>query len=543
MTRSVGSALATVGVLAVACAVAVPGLPHGVVIGVGLAGSFLLAIAVVSSRDTVIDPRRRRVVRVGAALIALHLTGLARALRVAVVHPGETASRQAIGEDDAVLTNPRLSMSHLTQPRGRMVTADGTVVARSQLRGGVMRRQYDEPSAHSLVGYVSPLKFGLSGLEESLDAELTGAHGMTVEAALRKALLGGPSSASTVHLTVEADLQRLAAQLLDGHTGAAVLLETSTGRVLAMASSPTIDPNRLVAVDEDSSVDAQTYWDEILSEEGRPLLLRATTGLYPPGSTFKVVTAASAIELRIASPDSIYEDTGELEVDGRTLIERNRPDASRSSWTLTEGLAYSLNLVYAQVGLNVGRDALTHRSTAFGIGEEIPGDLPTSRGQIASSPDYLSDPSALADTSFGQGQLLVTPLHMVLVATAVARDGTVPIPMLVDRVTAGGDVLERRSPAVWRRAMSPTTASALDRMMVDSATFGYARTAAIEGVRIGAKTGTAESGRDEPHSWFIAYGSAGERTVAVAVCIEFGGEGGGAALALGRDLMRAALTT
>ena len=537
-----GSGLAALGVLAIACAVAVPDIPHGLVIGAGLAGSSLLAIAVISSRDTLIDPRRRRVVRVGAILVALQLTGLARALRVAVVHPDEVASRRAVGENDAFLTNPRLSTSRLTQPRGRIVTADGTVVARSRLQGGIMRREYQEPSAHSLVGYLSPLKFGSSGLEESLDAALTGEDGMTVRAALSKALLGRPSSASTVHLTVEMDLQRLAAELLDGYTGAAVLLETSSGRVLAMASSPTIDPNRLVAVDEDSSVVAQTYWDEILSDERRPLLSRTTTGLYPPGSTFKVVTAASAIELGVANPDSIYEDAGELEVDGRTLIERNRPDDSRTNWTLSEGLAYSLNLVYAQVGLEVGPEVLADGSTAFGIGEEIPGDLPTAPGQIASSPDYLFAPAALADTAFGQGQLLVTPLHMALVATAVARDGTVPIPMLVDRVTAGGDVLERRSPTVWRRAMSPTTASALDRMMVDSATFGYAKTAAVEGARIGAKTGTAESGREEPHSWFIAYGSAGERTVAVSVCIEFGGEGGGVALALGRELLTAALT-
>lgn len=543
MRSQLWPALGALGVAAIAAAVAIPDLPHGVVVGLGFAGSALLSIAVVSPVSGSHDPRRRRVVRVGAVMLAIQLTGLARALRVGVVHPDEIASRQAVGDDDAVLTNPRLSSRQLTQPRGRILTSDGTIVARSRESGGMMRRQYDEPSMYSLVGYVSPLKFGLGGLEKTLDGQLTGIDSMTIGAAFRKSLLGTSEATGTVHLSIELPVQQLAASLLDGLIGSAVLIEAQSGRVLAMASSPTIDPNRLVAVDAQTAADAQEYWDEVLNDKGRPLLLRATTGLYPPGSTFKVVTAAAAIQRGLATPTSVYSDTGELVVDGRRLVERNRPDASRTEWTLSEGLAYSLNLVYAQVGLQIGGDDLRESTRAFGIGETIPGDLPTSSGQIMSSPNFLTESSALADTAFGQGELLVTPLHMALVAASIARDGTVPIPTLVDRVTAGDDEIERRSPRVWRRAMSPETAAALDQMMIDSATYGYARTAAVDGLRVGAKTGTAESGRDQPHSWFIAYGSNGKTSVAVAVCIEFGGEGGGLALRIGRDLLASALTS
>ena len=541
MTRPVRRGLTTLGFVAIAVAVAYPNLPHGAVLVLGVAGSTLLAMIVVSPGRPPPDPRRRRVVRVGAVIVALQLAGLIRAFRVAVVHPSETASRQAVGDDDDVLTNPRVSQGYLTEPRGRIVTADGTVVARSRSRGGVLRREYAEPSMHSLIGYVSPLKFGLGGLEAALDDQLTGVGSMTLRSAIRRALLGRSGSAPTVELSIDMSLQRLAADLLDGLVGSTILIETGTGRILAMVSSPTIDPNRLVAVDAESSADAQVYWDEVLLDLRRPLLSRATTGLYPPGSTFKVVTAASAIELGITGPETVYTDTGVLAIDGRELTERNRPDASRTEWTLSEGLAYSLNLVYAQVGLEVSADRYAAGATAFGIGEAIPGDLPTVPGQIATSPEFLASDSALADTAFGQGELLVTPLHMALVTTAISRDGAIPVPTLVDRVTVDGQAVRGRSTAIWRRAISPETASAIDAMMVESATYGYARTAAIDGLRIGAKTGTAESGQDDPHSWFIAYGSNGTSSVAVAVCIEFGGEGGGLALSVGRDLLAAAL--
>ena len=527
-----------VGAALLCFAVGAPGLPHALVIGAAFAGALAISAAALAVGPRRPDPRRRRVMRVGMILAAIQVTGLARAFRVGVVHPDETAERRAIGEGDAVLTNPRLSSDRVTQPRGRILAADGTVLARSRASGDVFHREYAEPSTYSLVGYDSPLKFGLSGLEASLDDDLTGAGHLTVRGAVERALLDRATTTSSVRLTIELPSQRLAAELLDGLVGSAILVECASGRIIAMASSPTVDPNRLAAFDDESASASQEYWDDVLLDPGRPLLSRATTGLYPPGSTFKVVTASAAIELGLASPDSVFEDSGVLTIGGRALVEHNRPDTSRIEWTLSEGLAYSLNLVYAQVGLEVGGEDLARIARGFGLGESIPTDLPSASGQIASRPAFLDTASALADTAFGQGELLVTPLHMALVATAIARDGTVPIPTLVDRVTAGDDVLERRAPEVWRRAVSEATAAALDQMMVDSATYGYARTAAIEGVRIGAKTGTAESGSDAPHSWFIGYRSGGDRSVAVAVCIEYGGEGGGLALTVGRELLR-----
>jgi peptidoglycan glycosyltransferase len=271
-------------------------------------------------------------------------------------------------------------------------------------------------------------------------------------------------------------------------------------------------------------------------------LLRATTGLYPPGSTFKVMMAAAAIEEGLAQPDTVYEDSGALEIEGRVMVEPNRPDERRTDWTLTDGLAYSLNVLYAQVGLQLGADSLRALAERFGIGRALPFTLPVAEGQVASSGEFLSRRTAVADTAIGQGELLVTPLHMAVATSAIAAGGRLPRPTLVGRIdgdSAGPG--PRAAPESLGQAVSPQTASAVRQMMIESAAYGYASAAQIPGYAVGAKTGTAESGQEAPHSWFVAFAEAGKRTHVVSVCIEHGGEGGGIALQVGRRLLEASL--
>ena len=143
---------------------------------------------------------------------------------------------------------------------------------------------------------------------------------------------------------------------------------------------------------------------------------RATSGLYPPGSTFKTITAAAAIDTGVARPDTIYEDAGELTIAGHTLVEQNRPNEEQTLWSLTESFAWSLNVVFAQVGLQLGGDTLAEAARGWGWESDIPFDLPVETSRVSVTPGFLDDPVAVAETAFGQGELLATPLQMALVA-------------------------------------------------------------------------------------------------------------------------------
>jgi penicillin-binding protein A len=269
--------------------------------------------------------------------------------------------------------------------------------------------------------------------------------------------------------------------------------------------------------------------------------LRATSGLYPPGSTFKVFTAAAAIAAGTIKADTVFVDDGSLTVNGRVIPEFNRPDDSRTDWTATEGLAYSLNVVYAQIGLALGADSFSRAAQDFGIGERIPFEFPVAPGQLAGRDDGLANPVALADTAFGQGELLVTPLHMALVMCAIANGGQMPKPILVDAILdPDGGVSSTAKPDQWRRPIDSQSADTVLSMLYEGLSYGYASRAAIPGLNVAAKTGTAESGQEAPHGWFIGSAGIDAPSVVVSVCLDYGGEGGGLALDIGRELLAAA---
>jgi peptidoglycan glycosyltransferase len=250
---------------------------------------------------------------------------------------------------------------------------------------------------------------------------------------------------------------------------------------------------------------------------------RATSGLYPPGSTFKVVTAAAAIETGVAAPDTMYEDAGELTVAGHRLIEQNRPNPEQAAWTLREALAWSLNVVFAQVGLQLGGEALANAARGWGWDDGI---------------------VAVLETAFGQGELQATPLQMALVAAGIAHDGEIMRPYLISRLAdADGATLRETGPARWRRGVGAEAARQTAGMMVAAVESGALGTAYVPGFTIGGKTGTAETGRGDPHAWFIGFiGLPGEAPrYAVAVLLEAGGGGGQVALPIGRDLLVAAM--
>jgi peptidoglycan glycosyltransferase len=265
--------------------------------------------------------------------------------------------------------------------------------------------------------------------------------------------------------------------------------------------------------------------------------------LYTPGSTFKTVTVAAAIDAGVADPGKVYDDAGIFEVDGRVIEERNRPDESKVRWTLEESYAYSLNIVFAQVGLNdLGPDVLWEYASRFGFGDEIPFDLPTAETQLVGSRVDLGNRALLADTAFGQGEILASPLQMAMVVAAVVNDGVMMRPWVGEvALDEQGNVIERFEHGEWRRVISGDSAATVRALMLASVAYGYASAAAIPGATVGGKTGTAEVGEGEPHAWFTGFAEANGRRLVVAIVVEHGGAGSQTALPIGRTLLASAL--
>ncbi len=478
---------------------------------------------------------------VGFIMVSIQL------VRLQVADSAEILNYSGTGQDGTVIANPRFRIQAAEAIRGRILAHDGQVLASTQRQDdGSKIRSYPEPAAAYLAGFYSPLLYGTNNLESAYDAYLTGQKGGNPVGEWLDDVLHRPKQGYDVTLTLDLALQEKADQLLGDRNGAAVLMDAKTGAILAMASKPSFDPNKLYAnsgsQSEQEIKQASAYWDTLTKQDGSPLLFRPTQGLYAPGSIFKTVTLAAALDSGIAKPDTVYRDEGALTVDDRVIVEQNRPNENRVSYTLTEAYGYSLNVVFAQVGMQLGPERLTDYAKRFGLSEDLPFDMPVASSRISTTPDFLSNRSSLADTAFGQGQLLVTPLQMAEVAGAIANDGEMMRPYLLDHISdAGGDSLQKGKSRTWQRAIKSETAAAVRDIMIKSVQNGYASGAQIPGYVVGGKTGTAEVSGQQPHAWFIGFAGEKNPQYVVAVVVEHGGEGSKVALPIGRQLLQAAL--
>jgi peptidoglycan glycosyltransferase len=479
---------------------------------------------------------------VGFIMISIQL------VRIQIVDSAAILAHAGTGTDGTVIANPRERIRESEVARGRILARGGEVIAETtEQPDGTQVRSYPEPAAGDVVGFYSPLLYGTSNLESAYDVYLSGEKGGNLFTEWFDELLHRPQQGYDVTIALDLALQQQADEFLGDQRGAAVLMDATTGTILAMASKPGFDPNQLYVSSgpnaEQQTERARAYWEQ-LSEPGDSLVFRPTQGLYAPGSIFKTVTLAASLETGLAAPDTVYRDEGALTVDSRVIVEHNRPNPNLVRYTLTEAYGYSLNVVFAQVGLQLGPERLAEYAQRFGFGEVIPFDLPVSPSKVSSSPEFLSNQSGLADTAFGQGQLLVTPLQMAEVAGAVVNDGEMMRPTLLDHISSPtGETLQERDPDSWQRAIEPETARQVREIMIDSVENGYASGASIPGYVVGGKTGTAEAGGERPHAWFIGFAGEDEPRYVVAVVVEHGGEGGSVALPIGRELLQAALQT
>jgi peptidoglycan glycosyltransferase len=339
----------------------------------------------------------------------------------------------------------------------------------------------------------------------------------------------------------------VARDALGNRTGAVVALNPTDGAVLAMWSNPSFDPNPLAGHDQKA---VQAAYTSLSEDPGKPMLPRAFRRSYAPGSTFKVVTAAAALERRSDLATKAYPPLRELDLPQTTV---NLPNfgGGNCGGPLPDLLRVSCNTGFAQLGLDMGAEALAGESGDFGFNARPPLDLPApARSTFPNVDAFRQDQPALARSAIGQQDVAATPLQMALVAAGVANGGIIMKPHVMAEIRdSEGGVVRTYQPEQWQKAMEPQAAAALRDMMVAVVNNGTAGRAAVPGVQVAAKTGTAQTVGDNSHAWLIAFAPAVQPRVAVAVIVEsqpgLGDTvtGGRIAAPIAQAVLRAALGT
>lgn len=410
--------------------------------------------------------------------------------------------------------------------RGVITDRQGKILARTVKEKEGLRREYPlGEAAAQVIGYASN-RFGSSGLEAAYAGELLGIKGWARFKNLAAQLAGRQPRGADLSLTLDADLQDLAYRLLAGRRGAIVALDPRTGAVLALASSPSFNPNNLAG--EMARIAARPG--------GSPLLNRAIQGVYPPGSTLKPVTAAAALGANTAVAGGKFVCPGFLEVNGRRL----HCPHPHGTVDFSQAMMYSCNVTFAKMALEVGGENFVRTAESFGFNQEIPLELPVLPGRLP--PSSKLNANELAEIAIGQGEVTTTPLHMALIAAAIANDGLMMRPFIVESVKAfNGRVIWQVKPRVWRVTTGAEVAKIIRRAMEAVVARGTGQAAELPGVRVAGKTGSAQNPQGKAHAWFIGFAPVEAPRAAVAVIIENGGAGGEVAAPLAREVLAKAI--
>lgn len=423
--------------------------------------------------------------------------------------------------------NPRVAADRSATERGPIVSREGIVLAQSTpdpLSAQDFIRSYPEGELYAhTVGY-SSLLFGDSGVEDVYETALSSDSDLTISGII-DTLLGREQGAEGVRLTISHPIQEAAARALGGQAGSIVAIEPATGEVLAMYSSPGFDPNLLLGT-------SPAAGDALAADPREPLRNRAISQILAPGSSFKLITAAAALESGTANPDTAYPDLLELPLPGSTSVIRNADrDVCGDGTSVSLAVAFrrSCNTVFAQVGIDVGAGLLGETASAFGFGDDIPFDFPVAPS-VFPTDALLGDPAATAQSAIGQRDVQAGTLQMASVAATIFNDGVVMRPYLVsERFDRDLNILEQERPVELRRAVSPGTAATLVTLMREAVANGTGRAAQVDSLTVGGKTGTAQVPGASPHAWFVGFAASVDGAIAVAVAVENGGNAGDAA--------------
>ena len=436
--------------------------------------------------------------------------------------------------------NTRVLVEEYDSERGSIV-AGGTEIAHSVPTDDALTylRQYaNGPVFAPVTGYYS-LVYGNAQMERAADDVLSGEDARLFTRRLADLFTGRDPSGGDVVLTLDPAVQEAAMAGLKGVTGAVVALDPSTGAVLGMASTPTYDPNQLSSHDPAA---IRAYADQLGSQQIDPRLNRAINARYSPGSIFKVVVSAAALSSGRYTPDTVIPAPQELVLPGtRTALENFGGSACDPSGrqSLIDALTISCNTAFAQLGIDLGEDRVRKMAEAFGIDDE---GMKIPLTVDGSTIGEIQNDAELGVSSIGQQDVQLTPLQAAMIASAVADDGTLMRPYLVDQVRAPDlSVIDQTDPEELSQPVSAEVAGQLTEMMTSVVENGSGRRARIPGVTVAGKTGTAENAGPD-HNWFIGFAPADDPQIAVAVFVaNGGGTGGDVSAPIARDVMQAYL--
>ncbi|WP_306321871.1 MULTISPECIES: penicillin-binding protein 2 [unclassified Streptomyces] len=446
--------------------------------------------------------------------------------------------------------NRRSTIERYGQPRGNILV-QGNSITGSKDTGESLRyeRTYKNgPLYAPVTGYASQT-YGTTFVESAEDGILSGTDPMLSKVPFWNEISRVQNPGGDVKTTINARAQQAAYNGLGGKKGAVAAIEPSTGKILALVSTPSYDPGKIAGTDS-ASTDA---WSALNKDDDQPMLNRALRQTYPPGSTFKVVTAAAILENNIVNGINTSTDTpSPYTLPGTTtqLTNESASDACTNA-TLEYALRVSCNTVFANLGVQTGLSDMVKMSENFGFNDS---GIKVPMAAAKSNFDTDMNDSQLALSSIGQYDTAATPLQMAMVSSAVANGGALMQPHLVDKTTTSdGDTVSETGDDTYKQAMSPYTATQLQTMMEDVVSEGTGTGARIPGATVGGKTGTAQHGENNegtPYAWFISYAKekdADTPKVAVAVVVEDASanradiSGGGSAAPVAKSVMEAVL--
>ncbi|MBC7088333.1 MAG: penicillin-binding protein A [Tissierellales bacterium] len=382
--------------------------------------------------------------------------------------------------------------------------------------------KYDYLYSH-IIGY-SFREYGKAGLEKTYNSSLIG-NTNTIDINNIKNLIGNERQGNDIVLTIDHDIQQKSRELLLGKKGSIITMNPKTGEIYSMVSMPDFNVNNLA-----------NEWENIIENPNSPLLNRATQGLYPPGSTFKIVTALSS--LQNDSTDTDYICTGSIIVDGYRINDYD--GKNHGNVGLEDAFIESCNTYFAEASLRLGHDKILETAENFYFNKKIQFDLDLKQ---SSFPTNDMTKTELAASGIGQGRILVTPLEMLMVTSAIANDGNIVKPHLVSKILSyKGDVIETRSIEILNNVGNYNDVKKIQDMMIDAVRIGTGKNAKLRDITVAGKTGTAENSSGLDHAWFVGYAPAENPKIAVVVLLEEeGATGGRSAAPIAKDLIEFSL--
>lgn len=413
--------------------------------------------------------------------------------------------------------NRRQQIKEDNTKRGDIYDRNGVVLAESVNVKGKWQRKYPYGSLYShVIGYNSEV-YGRALIEQKYNSYLLNINELKSVMGISNNLLKDEKVGNNLYLTIDNKLQKLASDLLGAKKGAVVAMNPKTGEILTMVSKPGFDPNSSTLAEK---------WKELVESEDSPFLPRAIQGLYAPGSTFKVAIAALAVEHGME--DIVFDDKGTVNIDGKNFSNSNKKAYGKLD--LEKALVVSSNVAFSQIGVKLGEKNLRDMANRIGMERSISSDIPLSKSVF---PYKSMEKTDMAAVAIGQGKMLVTPLHMAMLASSIGNNGVMMKPILVSRVVdPKGKEIKKWNTESLGNTFTPDATKKVKNMMVKVVKEGTGKSAAVKGITVAGKTGTAENeqtinGAKKEHAWFIGFAPAENPKIAVAVIVEYSGGSGG----------------